>query len=120
MAHKSQYSCSVLHGGRRQEERQHNLAQFRYAERRGEEREIEREREKEEGRNEEQGKEGHASSTTSSYLTLTHTPTPARVCSDGDVRFLISSDVGARGLDIKALPFIINYTLPDKVHLCTK
>eukprot|EP00808_Paulinella_micropora_P010228 g7851.t1 len=56
------FSCAVLHGGRRQEERQANLQAFR----------------------------------------------------DGDVRFLISSDVGARGLDISGLPFIVNFTMPDK------
>jgi len=33
---------------------------------------------------------------------------------EGDVRFLISTDVGARGLDIKELPYVINMTLPDK------
>jgi ATP-dependent RNA helicase DDX1 len=32
---------------------------------------------------------------------------------DGDVRFLICTDVAARGLDIKNLPFVINLTLPD-------
>jgi len=32
---------------------------------------------------------------------------------DGDVRFLICTDVAARGLDIKSLPFVINLTLPD-------
>eukprot|EP00002_Diphylleia_rotans_P018870 TRINITY_DN364_c0_g2_i1.p1 TRINITY_DN364_c0_g2~~TRINITY_DN364_c0_g2_i1.p1 ORF type:complete len:740 (-),score=147.31 TRINITY_DN364_c0_g2_i1:388-2607(-) len=32
---------------------------------------------------------------------------------DGDVRFLICTDVAARGIDIKELPFVINMTLPD-------
>eukprot|EP01105_Mastigella_eilhardi_P003651 TRINITY_DN1479_c0_g2_i2.p1 TRINITY_DN1479_c0_g2~~TRINITY_DN1479_c0_g2_i2.p1 ORF type:complete len:790 (-),score=178.01 TRINITY_DN1479_c0_g2_i2:120-2489(-) len=32
----------------------------------------------------------------------------------GDVRFLITTDVGARGIDISEIPFVINYTLPDK------
>jgi ATP-dependent RNA helicase DDX1 len=33
---------------------------------------------------------------------------------DGDVRFLICTDVGARGLDIKELPYVVNMTLPDE------
>ena len=33
---------------------------------------------------------------------------------EGDVRFLICTDVAARGLDVKGLPFVINVTLPDK------
>lgn len=35
---------------------------------------------------------------------------------DGDVRFLICTDVAARGIDIQNLPFVINYTLPDAVE----
>ena len=39
---------------------------------------------------------------------------------DGDVRFLICTDVAARGLDISGLPFTINVTLPtlseDYIH----
>eukprot|EP00753_Platysulcus_tardus_P003106 PLAT12262.2.p1 GENE.PLAT12262.2~~PLAT12262.2.p1 ORF type:complete len:1365 (+),score=723.24 PLAT12262.2:227-4096(+) len=57
---ENRFSCCVLAGKRRQEERQRNLAAFR----------------------------------------------------DGDVRFLISTDVGARGLDIDGLPFVVNMTLP--------
>ena len=33
---------------------------------------------------------------------------------DGSIRFLICTDVAARGIDVKSLPFVINYTLPDK------
>jgi ATP-dependent RNA helicase DDX1 len=32
---------------------------------------------------------------------------------DGDVRFLICTDVAARGIDIKELPYVVNVTLPD-------
>tara|TARA_A100001035_G_C27589412_1_gene411250 strand:- start:51 stop:677 length:627 start_codon:yes stop_codon:yes gene_type:complete len=31
---------------------------------------------------------------------------------EGDVRFLICTDVAARGIDIKSLPYVINMTLP--------
>ena len=34
----------------------------------------------------------------------------------GDVRFLICTDVAARGLDIKELPYVINMTLPDETE----
>jgi ATP-dependent RNA helicase DDX1 len=33
---------------------------------------------------------------------------------DGDVRFLVCTDVAARGLDIKELPYVVNLTLPDE------
>jgi len=33
---------------------------------------------------------------------------------DGEVRFFICTDVAARGIDIKELPYVINFTLPDK------
>eukprot|EP00656_Telonema_subtile_P033757 TRINITY_DN3762_c0_g1_i2.p1 TRINITY_DN3762_c0_g1~~TRINITY_DN3762_c0_g1_i2.p1 ORF type:complete len:262 (-),score=84.93 TRINITY_DN3762_c0_g1_i2:8-793(-) len=33
---------------------------------------------------------------------------------DGDVRFLVCTDVAARGIDIKGLPYCIMMTLPDK------
>lgn len=56
------YSCSVLHGGRRQEERNQALAAFKASE----------------------------------------------------VRFLICTDVAARGIDVVGLPFLVNVTLPDK------
>lgn len=31
---------------------------------------------------------------------------------DGEVRFLICTDVAARGIDITGVPFVINMTLP--------
>lgn len=35
---------------------------------------------------------------------------------NGEVRFLIATDVAARGIDVKELPFVINVTLPDKAE----
>merc|ERR1711966_362871 len=35
---------------------------------------------------------------------------------DGDVRFLICTDVAARGIDIAGLPFVIQTTLPDDIE----
>lgn len=35
---------------------------------------------------------------------------------NGEVRFLIATDVAARGIDIAELPFIVNFTLPDKTE----
>jgi len=35
---------------------------------------------------------------------------------DGDVRFLIATDVAARGIDIKELPFVIQTCLPDDIE----
>jgi len=32
------------------------------------------------------------------------------------INFLICTDLAARGIDVNALPFVINYTLPDKVE----
>ena len=32
---------------------------------------------------------------------------------EGAVRFLICTDVAARGLDISGLPYVVNVTLPD-------
>lgn len=37
-----------------------------------------------------------------------------RAFKSGEVRFLIATDVAARGIDIQGLPCIINMTLPDK------
>lgn len=34
----------------------------------------------------------------------------------GDVRFLICTDVAARGLDVKELPYVVNMTLPDETE----
>lgn len=35
---------------------------------------------------------------------------------DGEARLLIATDVGARGLDISGLPYVINMTLPDRAE----
>jgi len=35
---------------------------------------------------------------------------------EGKVRFLICTDVAARGIDIKELPYLINYSLPERVE----
>lgn len=35
---------------------------------------------------------------------------------DGDVRFMICTDVAARGIDIAGLPFVIQLTLPDDIE----
>eukprot|EP00941_MAST-03F_sp_MAST-3F-sp1_P001199 g1199.t1 len=35
---------------------------------------------------------------------------------NGQVRFLIATDVAARGIDIKELPYVINMTLPDQIE----
>jgi ATP-dependent RNA helicase DDX1 len=36
---------------------------------------------------------------------------------EGEVRILIATDVAARGIDIRELPFVINVTLPDRPEL---
>jgi len=56
------YSCTVLHGDRKPQERKDNLASFKRM----------------------------------------------------DVKFLICTDVAARGIDITGLPFMVNVTLPDE------
>ena len=35
---------------------------------------------------------------------------------DGEIRFLICTDVAGRGIDISGLPYVINMTLPDNVE----
>ncbi|KAF4801092.1 ATP-dependent RNA helicase DDX1 [Turdus rufiventris] len=39
---------------------------------------------------------------------------PVRRYKRGDVRFLICTDVAARGIDIHGVPYVINVTLPDE------
>ena len=34
----------------------------------------------------------------------------------GAIRFLICTDVAARGIDVKGLPYVINMTLPDEAE----
>ena len=56
---------------------------------------------------------------THSHLPHTHTP---QAFKEGDVRFLLATDVAARGLDIAGLPYVVNLTLPDRaedyIHRC--
>ncbi|EDQ84907.1 uncharacterized protein MONBRDRAFT_39079 [Monosiga brevicollis MX1] len=33
---------------------------------------------------------------------------------DGEARFLICTDVAARGIDVKGIPYVINFTMPDE------
>ena len=35
---------------------------------------------------------------------------------DGEVKILVASDVAARGLDIQALPFVVNYDVPNSAE----
>ena len=44
------------------------------------------------------------------------TPIGMQAFKDGAVRFLICTDVAARGLDISGLPYVINVTLPDRAE----
>ena len=38
----------------------------------------------------------------------------AQAFKSGDVRFLVATDVAARGIDIAGLPYMVNMTLPDR------
>ena len=42
--------------------------------------------------------------------------TLAQAFKEGAVRFLICTDVAARGLDISGLPYVVNVTLPDRAE----
>lgn len=35
---------------------------------------------------------------------------------DGHVRFLVCTDVAARGVDVKGLAYVVNMTLPDELE----
>ena len=39
-----------------------------------------------------------------------------RAFREGEVRFLVATDVAARGIDVKGLPAVLNMTLPDAVE----
>lgn len=41
-------------------------------------------------------------------------PLPLPRSQEGEVRFLICTDVAARGIDISGIPFVVNVTLPDE------
>lgn len=43
-------------------------------------------------------------------------PTCLQAFKQGEVRFLICTDVAARGIDISGLPYVINLTLPDRAE----
>ncbi len=47
-------------------------------------------------------------------VTLNNQGAIGQAFKDGDVRFLICTDVAARGIDIQGLPFVVNMTLPDR------
>ena len=64
---------------------------------------------------------GNAKSTVSKYKSLgLHSGKASRRAAnldafkDGEVRFLVCTDVAARGIDVAGLPYVINYTLPDE------
>lgn len=40
-----------------------------------------------------------------------------RLFKEKKVKFLIATDIAARGIDIKALPYVINYNLPDQAEM---
>lgn len=43
-------------------------------------------------------------------ITSFHPPDPSQ---NGEIRFLICTDVAARGIDIRGIPYVVNMTLPD-------
>lgn len=45
---------------------------------------------------------------------LSHLTSRRAAFKNGDVRFLICTDVAARGIDVKELPYVVNMTLPDR------
>ena len=50
---------------------------------------------------------------TSHHITLRHI---TQAFKDGVIRFLICTDLAARGIDVEGLPFVINMTLPDSAE----
>ena len=55
-------------------------------------------------------------SLTHAHITHTHSHTShtRQAFQDGIVQFLICTDLAARGIDVKGLPYVINMTLPDE------
>ena len=47
-------------------------------------------------------------------LSLSLTLSLSQAFKDGQVQFLICTDLAARGIDVKGLPYVINMTLPDE------
>ena len=47
-------------------------------------------------------------------LSCSAPPLPLPCSQEGEARFLICTDVAARGIDITGIPFVVNVTLPDE------
>lgn len=79
----NEYACVCLHSDRRPHERKQNLQAFKVY---------------------------HNSSWMSRFHSTVQIPF---LFQNGEVRFLICTDVAARGIDITGIPFVVNVTLPD-------
>lgn len=88
----NEYSCVCLHGDRRPQERKDNLVAFKVTS------------------SPPPPLSTHTPSLSLFLFPLSHTQTYTQ---EGEVRFLICTDVAARGIDIRGVPFVVNVTLPD-------
>ena len=84
----NEYSCVCLHGDRRPQERKDNLQKFKV----------------------QQNLPLIFSAILNFVKTLIFSPITLQ---EGEVRFLICTDVAARGIDITGIPYVVNVTLPD-------